>query len=224
MYYAPEIFKQTGFIGDRALLMTGISGCVNVVATIPAVIFIDKLGRRLLLITGSIIMALSMLSIGIVMKFYGERKVNTTTDEINVVITNTTASYAIVTVVYIFVAGFAVSCGPIQWVYCSEIFSLSKRSAGVSITTAAHWAANVAVSFLVPILLEYIWFGVYLIFGSFCALMVLLTFLFYPETKGVPLEKMNRLFRGPTVVFLSSNTEQIQILNSEDTELSVHVT
>jgi hypothetical protein len=121
-----------------------------------------------------------------------------------------------VVVVYIFVAEFAFSCGPIQWIYCSEIFSLTKRATRASITTAAHWAANVVVSFMVPVLLENIWFGVYIIFGGFCTIMGLLTFLFYPETKGVPLERMNELFRGPIFVCSCSNTEQIGTPDQDD--------
>ena len=54
MYYAPEIFKQAGLTGQRAsLLATGINGCVNVLATIPAILFLDKWGRRPVLISGA---------------------------------------------------------------------------------------------------------------------------------------------------------------------------
>ncbi|CAF1388233.1 unnamed protein product [Rotaria sordida] len=89
MYYAPEIFKQTGLNDQRAsLLATGINGCVIILATIPAILFIDKLGRRFILISGAIIMALSMLIIGGTMSAHGSTYFNETTDAIQFTIPN----------------------------------------------------------------------------------------------------------------------------------------
>ncbi|CAF1075825.1 unnamed protein product [Rotaria sordida] len=89
MYYAPEIFKQTGLNDLRAsLLATGINGCVIILATIPAILFIDKLGRRFILISGAIIMALSMLIIGGTMSAHGSTYFNETTDAIQFTIPN----------------------------------------------------------------------------------------------------------------------------------------
>jgi sugar porter (SP) family MFS transporter len=195
MYYAPEIFKQAGLNDQRAsLLATGINGCVLVLATIPAILFIDKLGRRFILISGAILMALSMLIIGGTMGVHGYTNFNETTGIVQVIIPNRTASYVIIAFVYIFVASFSFSWGPTAWVYCTEIFPLSMRSKGTSITTAAQWGANCIISFLVPVLLENVTFGTYLIFGTFCVAMGILTFLFYPETKGKSLEDMDLVF------------------------------
>jgi len=195
MYYAPEIFKQAGLNDQRAsLLATGINGCVLVLATIPAVLFIDKLGRRFILISGAILMTLSMLIIGGTMGNHGYTHWNETTGAVQVIIPNRTASYVIICFVYIFVASFSFSWGPTAWVYCTEIFPLSMRSKGTSITTAANWATNCIVSFLVPVLLESLTYGTYLIFGSFCILMGIIIYLFYPETKGKSLEDMDFVF------------------------------
>ncbi|CAF2604039.1 unnamed protein product [Rotaria sp. Silwood2] len=214
MYYAPEIFKQAGLANRQAsLLATGINGCVNILATIPAILFIDKLGRRLVLISGAILMALSMLTIGTVMGIYGHKFVNETTGAVEVLIPNKTASYAIIILVYVFVAGFAFSWGPTAWIYCSEIFPLNMRAKGTSLTTAANWAANCAVSFIVPVLLERITYGTYLIFAGFCVIMTILTFLFYPETKGKSLEDMDLVFGRSVLAFKSSR--QMTQLKSE---------
>ena len=195
MYYAPEIFKQAGLNDQRAsLLATGINGCVLVVATIPAILYIDKLGRRFILISGAVLMALSMFIIGGTMGNYGYRHFNETTGAVQVIIPNRTASYVIIFFVYVFVASFSFSWGPTAWVYCTEIFPLSMRSKGTSITTAANWAANCVVSFLVPVFLEDLTYGTYLIFGSFCILMGTIIYLFYPETKGKSLEDMDLVF------------------------------
>jgi len=195
MYYAPEIFKQAGLNDQRAsLLATGINGCVIIIATIPAILFIDKLGRRFILISGAILMALSMLIIGGTMGVHGYTYVNETTGVAQVIIPNRTASHVIISFVYIFVASFAFSWGPTAWVYCTEIFPLSMRSKGTSLTTAANWATNCIVSFLVPVLLETLTFGTYLIFGTTCVLMGIIIYLFYPETKGKSLEDMDLVF------------------------------
>jgi sugar porter (SP) family MFS transporter len=195
MYYAPEIFKQAGLNDQRAsLLATGINGFVIIIATIPAILFIDKLGRRFILILGAILTSLSMLIIGGTMGVHGYRHFNETTGVVQVIIPNRTASYVIICFVYIFVASFAFSWGPTTWVYCTEIFPLSMRSKGTSITTAANWAANCIVSFLVPLLLETLTFGTYLIFGIICVIMGIVVYLFYPETKGKSLEDMDLVF------------------------------
>ena len=195
MYYAPEVFKQAGLNGQRAsLLATGINGFVLVLATIPAILFIDKLGRRIILISGAILMALSMLIIGGTMGVHGYTYHNETTGAVQVVIPNRAASYVIIVFVYVFVASFSFSWGPTAWVYCTEIFPLSMRSKGTSLTTAAQWGANCIISFLVPVMLENLTYGTYLIFGSFCVAMGVITYLFYPETKGKSLEDMDLVF------------------------------
>jgi sugar porter (SP) family MFS transporter len=133
MYYAPEIFKQAGLSGQRApLLATGINGCVNVLATIPAILFLDKWGRRFILIAGGILMSLSMLTIGSIMGIHGYTLFNSTTDMVEVIIPSQTASYTMIIFVYVFVAAFASSWGPTTWLYCTEIFPLSMRAKGTS--------------------------------------------------------------------------------------------
>ncbi|CAF1229188.1 unnamed protein product [Adineta steineri] len=204
MYYAPEIFKQAGLSGQRAaLLATGINGCINTLATIPAILFLDKWGRRPVLIAGGILMSLSMLTIGSIMGIHGHTLFNSTTNIAEVIIPSQTASYTIIVFVYIFVAAFASSWGPTTWLYCTEIFPLSMRAKGTSLTTAAIWATNCLVSFLVPVLLERLTYGTYLIFGIFCLIMAIIIFLFYPETKAhghsyIPLKNTNLI--GQTIV------------------------
>ena len=195
MYYAPEIFKQAGLNDQRAsLLATGINGFVLIIATLPAILFIDRLGRRFILISGAILMAASMLIMGGTMGFYGYSNINATTGAVQVIIPNRNASYVIIVFVYVFVASFAFSWGPTAWVYCTEIFPLSMRSKGTSLTTAANWATNTVVSFLVPVLLEKLTYGTYLIFAFFCISMGLIVYLFYPETKEKSLEDMDLVF------------------------------
>ncbi|CAF1304379.1 unnamed protein product [Adineta ricciae] len=209
MYYAPEIFKQAGLNDQRAsLLATGINGVVIVLATIPAILYIDKLGRRFVLISGACLMALSMLIIGGTMGTYGSTHFNETTRAVEVIIPNRNASFVIIVFVYVFVASFAYSWGPTAWVYCTEIFPLSMRSKGTSLTTAANWLTNCIVSFLVPAMLESLTYRTYLVFGFLCVAMGIIIYLFYPETKGKSLEDMDLVFGRSILVINSSRTKK----------------
>ena len=189
IYYAPQIFtllcnstSHSSFCNmvDPPLLMTGIYGLVNVVATIPTMIFIDKLGRRRLLISGATIMSTSLFIVYILWKVQDE-------------------SVAILIFIYIFVFGFALSWGPIPWVYCTEIFPLTMRAKATSFTTAVNWITNCIVSFSVSLGISTVKSQTFLIFAIICGLMIIIVYFFYPETKNIPLEEQsitadNRIF------------------------------
>lgn len=207
IYYAPDIFNQLGYGHKHAFsYSTGINGLVNIIFTIPTVILIDKVGRRLLFLSGAIVMTLSLLIGGSVMGTYGSIQTSNMTDTIVVNITNPVAAYTVITNIYLFVAAFAFSWGPVMWVYTTELCPLSMRAKGTSIMLATNWAANCGLSFLIPILLQHMWFQIYIIFGIFCFIIGILTFFFYPETKGIPLEKMDRIFRGRIIISSCSRT------------------
>ncbi len=190
IYYAPEIFKKTlsdfsdGTLKlDPVLLATGVNGCVNTVATIPTMIFIDKLGRRKLLISGAIIMSISMLIVAIL--------ISTSSIEDS---KNSLISLTPIVFTYIFVAGYAFSWGPIAWIYCTEIFPLTMRAKATSLTTAANWATNCAVSFVVAEILRKYQKGRFITFLTFsilCGIMIGIVYFFYPETKEKHLEENN---------------------------------
>jgi hypothetical protein len=92
---------------------------------------------------------------------------------------------------------------------------MSMRAKGTSLTTAAIWATNCLISFLVPVLLERITYGTYLIFGILCISMAVLTFLFYPETKGRSLEDMDIVFGSSVLAIpLSKKKKKRKIDNN----------
>jgi sugar porter (SP) family MFS transporter len=176
IYYAPDIFTQlfpNNTDPEFPLLATGVYGCVNVIATIPTMIFIDKLGRRILLITGAIVMSISMLIVGILTAV------------------NTHDGWSRIVFIHIFIGGFAFSWGPIAWVYCTEIFPLTMRAKAASLTTAANWATNCAISFLVLGLLRCALSATFITFSIFCAIMIGIVYFFYPETKNIHLERID---------------------------------
>jgi len=178
------------------LLATGVNGCVNVIATIPTLIFIDKLGRRRLLITGAIIMSISMLIVAILIPSYGYKILDIETNTYTYIIDDKSISWTIIIFIYIFVGGFAFSWGPIAWIYCTEIFPLTMRAKATSLTTAANWVTNCAISFLIPIIFGRIYYRTFIIFAILCGIMIGIVYFFYPETKNRHLEEnnSNRIF------------------------------
>lgn len=195
IYYSPIIFQQAKLINPNIkhgeLLITALIGSVNFLSTIPAVIFIDKLGRRFILIVGSILMTISMILIGILMASCGEMKASQS------FVVDGGASYAIIVFVFVFIIGFASSWGPIAWIYCAEIFPISMRAKATSITTGTHWIVNCTIAFLVPFILDSSYpYLIFFFFGCFCILMGLSVYFFYPETKGISLEEMDSIFNS----------------------------
>jgi MFS family permease len=128
-------------------------------------IFIDKLGRRILLITGAIIMSISMLMVGILTAV------------------NTHDGWSRIVFIHIFIGGFAFSWGPSAWVYCAEIFPLTMRAKATSLTTAANWATNCAISFLALTLLRKARYGTFIMFSIFCAIMIGIIYFFILKQK-----------------------------------------
>jgi sugar porter (SP) family MFS transporter len=176
-YYAPLVFEEAGWKGRDALLMTGINGLVYVASTIPPWILVDRWGRRPILLSGSVVMGLSLAVIAMFMK---ANRADTPT-------------YVVIFVI-IFNAFHGYSWGPIPWLYPPEILPLSIRAKGASLSTATNWAFNWLVGEVTPVLQQSIRWRLYLIHATSCAVSFFVVYFFYPETKGLHLEDMDSLF------------------------------
>ncbi|KAF5099150.1 hypothetical protein DV451_003097 [Geotrichum candidum] len=185
LYYAPFIFKDLGLSGTTtSLLASGVVGIVMFVATIPAVIFIDKLGRRPLLIAGAIGMAISHFVVaGIIGGYEGE------IDQHKV------AAWVAVVFIWIFVVHFGYSWGGGAWVLISEVFPLGLRAKGVAIGASFNWLNNFAVAMATPDMIATMKYGAYIFFGIICILGAAYVTFLVPETKGVSLEEMDEIFK-----------------------------
>ncbi|KAH8145787.1 uncharacterized protein LAJ45_10264 [Morchella importuna] len=182
-YYAPLVFEQAGWVGRDAILMTGINGIVYVLSTIPPWYLMDKWGRRPILLSGAIVMCLSLSAISYFIYIdvhYTPRMV--------------------VIFVIIYNAFFGYSWGPVPWLYPPEIMPLSIRAKGASLSTATNWAFNWLVGEMTPVLQDWIKWRLYLVHAFFCAVSFVLVWFVYPETKGVALEDMDQIFGDQTVV------------------------
>ncbi|KAG0369674.1 high affinity glucose transporter [Gamsiella multidivaricata] len=198
MYYIVFIFQGAGITGQNANLQaSSIQYVLNVVMTIPAILFIDKWGRRPVLLVGSTFMALWLFLIGGLMGRFGSATSfdgnSTTTWAIS---NNSSASHAVIACSYLFVCSFAISWGPVSWTYPAEIYPLRIRSKAVSLSTASNWAFNFILAYAVPPALQNIQYRTYYIFGGFCVAMTIHVFFMFPETKGRTLEEMDELFNS----------------------------
>lgn len=182
------------------LLTASIQYIINVALTVPAILFLDKWGRRPSLLYGSLGMMICLLINGTLQGTYGQAnnthatKNNKNSDITWVIHNKPQVSRAIVAFSYLFVATFAVTWGPTSWTYPAEIFPSKVRAKAVSLATASNWGWNCVLAFAVPPLLWSINWKMYLIFAAFNLAAFAHMFVAAPETKGKTLEEMDEVF------------------------------
>lgn len=177
MYYAPEIFKATGDGSSSALMQTIWVGGINVLMTVIAIKYVDKLGRKKLLLIGSIGMAVCLALIGLA--FY----------------TDMSSGYWVLIGILMYISFFAISLGPLTFVVVAEIFPTHTRGRAMSVAIFFLWLSVYIVSQTFPMLLESIgtaWtFWIYMV-------MSVLAFIFVwnlvPETKEKTLEEIQQMW------------------------------
>jgi MFS transporter, SP family, arabinose:H+ symporter len=173
LYFAPRIFEMTG-LGEKAALLQSVGiGVTNLIFTFVGLWLIDRLGRRTLLYIGSFgyILSLGLCACA----FYSE-------------------NFGIVPAcIFAFIAAHAVGQGAVIWVFISEVFPNQFRAHGQSLGCATHWVFAATLTYAFPMLVTEFPPGAVFLF--FCLMMVLQLIwvkLMVPETKGVPLEEMQR--------------------------------
>ena len=180
MYYAPRIFELAGF-GDKTEQMWGtvVVGITNVLATFIAIAFVDRLGRKPIMYVGFVTMGVAMITVGSLF--------NTGIEA------NPSLGYAAIFALLVFIVGFAMSAGPIIWVICSEIYPLSGRDLGVTVSTTTNWVVNAIVGQTFLTLINTIGGGnTFLLYGGMNVLFIIFFILLVPETKGISLEYIER--------------------------------
>ncbi|KAL3956136.1 hypothetical protein ACCO45_008982 [Purpureocillium lilacinum] len=192
-------FEREQADGSFAALIKGRMYVINVVLTLPAILFLDKWGRRPSLVIGSFLMMAYLFISGALQHHYGRPNTAATATQDNkdiswVVVGHRGASWGIVVCSYLFVATFATTWGPTSWTYPAEIFPSRIRARAVSVCTAANWLFNMVLAFAVPPLLWHVNYKTYYIFGSFNAAAFLHMLLMAHETKGYTLEQMDDVF------------------------------
>ncbi|KAK0456686.1 general substrate transporter [Armillaria borealis] len=161
-------YAQAGWIGRDAILMTGINSIVYVLSTLPPWYLVDRWGRRAILLSGAVVMAIALGATGWWMYVDVPQTANA-----------------------VVICAFGYSWGPLPWLYPPEIMPLTIRAKGVSLSTSTNWAFNFLVGETTPFLQEYIGWRLYPMHGFYCVCSFILV---YPETKGIPLEEMDVVF------------------------------
>lgn len=182
LYYAPRIFGDMGM--DNPMVQTVVMGVVNILFTLIAVFTVERFGRKPLLITGSVGMAIGAFGVALT---FG----------------NASLSFVTMLSIMVYSASFMFSWGPICWVYIAEIFPNTIRGAAVSVAVAFQWIFNFIVSStFVPMFNMHLtqgdhfghWFT-YGLYGIICVVAALFVWRIVPETKGKTLEEISMYWK-----------------------------
>jgi len=171
LYYAPRIFTDMGFDMSGSMFQTVIIGIVNFIFVFIALLLVDKVGRRKLMLIGSVGMAVGMFGVAIM----------STAEQMGV---------GGLVFILIFVAFYNLSFGPLMWVLASELFPTRVRAQVMAITVSANWFSNLLISATFPSMLEFSSPMTYSFYGVFCLLAILFVWKLIPETKGKTLEEI----------------------------------
>ncbi len=179
IYYAPEIFKSVGFGTDSAMFQTVIIGIVNTIFTFVAIAYIDKYGRRKLLLWGITGMIICLGGIGLMFHF------------------ELSSGPWLLLFILGFIASFAMSLGPIPWVLISEIFPTRIRGIAMSISILMVWIGVVLITQLTPMLLDSVGGAfTFWIFMFNAIVLIIFTYKMIPETKGKTLEEIGKMWKN----------------------------
>ncbi|KAK1564083.1 general substrate transporter [Colletotrichum navitas] len=203
LYYAPQIFGQLGLSETTtSLLATGVVGVVMFIATIPAVLWIDRVGRKPVLTVGAIGMGTCHLIIAVILAKNIDRF-----DQ------QPAAGWAAVCMVWLFVIHFGYSWGPCAWIIIAEVWPLSTRPYGVSLGASSNWMNNFIVGQVTPDMLTSITYGTYILFGLLTYLGAAFIWFIVPETKRLSLEEMDLLFGSEGAA--AADSERMEEINNE---------
>lgn len=174
LYYAPRIFAEAG-LGESAALISSVGiGLINLLFTLFGVFLIDKLGRRVLMLIGSVgyIISLGLVSVAFFLKWQGMQ---------------------VPIFLFLFIASHAIGQGAVIWVFISEIFPNHLRASGQAFGSSVHWILAAVIPSMIPFLFSKIGAGtVFLIFTVMMIFQLVFVIFMMPETKGKTLEELQK--------------------------------
>jgi sugar porter (SP) family MFS transporter len=182
MYYAPHIFKLAGAGEGSALRQSVIVGLMNLVFTMLALAVIDHLGRRKLMLVGSIGYVVSLSATAWAFYTYGTEF-------------TPTGSRIVLVSLLVFIASHAFGQGAVIWVFISEIFPNRVRARGQALGSFTHWIMAAAISWTFPMFAEKSGGYTFAVYAAMMVLQLVWVIFWMPETKGVPLEEIQKQLR-----------------------------
>jgi len=173
LYYLNDIFAQAGFSKVSSDLQAVAIGATNLLFTMIAMSVIDRIGRKTLLLVGSVGLTISLSGVAIIFAMHNHQEL-------------------LVWLLIGFIASFAFSQGAVIWVYLSEVFPNRVRAKGQSLGSFTHWVMNAAISGTFPLVAARSGATPFAFFAVMMALQFFVVLFTYPETKGVTLEQMQK--------------------------------
>jgi len=184
-YYGAVLWQSVGFAEADALLINVLSGGISILACLIAVSFVDRVGRKPLLLIGSLGMAVSLAVVSLT--FSGG-----SLDQAGELMLSPSAGITALVAANAFVFCFNFSWGPVMWVMLGEIFPNSLRGSALALAGLAQWTANFTVTMSFPIFLDSLGLAMtYAIYAVGAALSLLFVFRYVGESRGLELEQMS---------------------------------
>lgn len=185
-FYAPVMFRTIGLKESASLMSAVVTRVCATAANVVAMVVVDRFGRRKLFLVGGVQMILSQAMVGAVLaakfKEHGGMEKE--------------YAYLVLVIMCVFVAGFAWSWGPLTYLVPTEICPLEIRSAGQSIVIAVIFLVTFLIGQTFLAMLCHLKFGTFFLFGGWVCVMTLLVYFFLPETKQLPMEQMEQVWRN----------------------------
>jgi sugar porter (SP) family MFS transporter len=173
LYYLNDIFAQAGFSKVSSDLQAVAIGATNLLFTMIAMSVIDRIGRKTLLLVGSVGLTISLGGVTTIFAMHRHQEL-------------------LVWLLVGFIASFAFSQGAVIWVYLSEVFPNRVRAKGQSLGSFTHWIMNAAISGTFPLLAAKSGAAPFAFFTVMMAVQFFVVLFTYPETKGITLEQMQK--------------------------------
>jgi len=181
LYYSSDIFRAAGFSRISGNLQSVLIGAMNLLATFIGMALIDKLGRKTLLLIGSVGTGLCLAGVAAV--FYTHSHQN-----------------MLVWLLVVYIGFFAASQGAVIWVYIAEVFPTKVRSKGQSLGSGAHWVMNAIIAAAFPIVARRSGGAPFLFFAIMMVVQFVVVLLVYPETMRATLEQLQARLESPQQV------------------------
>lgn len=185
-FYAPVMFRTIGLKESASLMSAVVTRVCATAANVVAMVVVDRFGRRKLLLVGGVQMIVSQVMVGAVLaaKFKDHGGMD-----------RPEYAYLVLVIMCVFVAGFAWSWGPLTYLVPTEICPLEIRSAGQSIVIAVIFLVTFLIGQTFLAMLCHLKFGTFFLFGGWVCVMTLFVYFFLPETKQLPMEQMEQVWR-----------------------------
>ncbi|SEC31494.1 sugar porter family MFS transporter [Terriglobus roseus] len=171
LYYSNTIFGLAGASSISGSQQSVAVGATNLIATLVAMTLIDRIGRKKLLLGGTVGLALTLTAVGAI--FYTHSHMN-----------------LLLPLLMLYIACFAVSQGAVVWVYISEVFPTAVRAKGQALGSSSHWVFNAAISYAFPVMLRWSTPATFWFFAIMMVVDLVMVSTMYPETSNVSLEDM----------------------------------